>query len=100
MTAALGLIISAFSAQADTPIAALPAMISKPGTYYLTGNLISPPLSSTQPVILITGSAGSVVLDLKGFTMMLAVPYPNFFYTAINIERSNVDDPKRNDQQL
>jgi Right handed beta helix region len=90
MMATLGLIMSALSAQADTPINTLPYTISSPGTYVFTGNLTSPPIPNPQSSILITGSAGTVVLDLKGFTLMLATLYPNFGYTAINIRRSNV----------
>jgi hypothetical protein len=68
LTAALGLIMSAFTVHADIPITALPYTISSPGTYVLTGNLTSPPLQNDQSAIVITGSAGKVVLDLKGFT--------------------------------
>jgi hypothetical protein len=89
MMAALGLITSALSAQADTPITALPCIISSPGTYVLTGNLISPLLQNDQSAILITGSAGTVVLDLKGFTLG-SVPLSLAFETAINVQRSNV----------
>jgi hypothetical protein len=30
------------------------------------------------------------VLDLKGFTIMLDTVYPNFYYTGISVQRSNV----------
>src|SRR5260370_42389736 len=66
LTAALGLIMSALAAQSATiPITTVPYTISSPGTYVLTGNLTSPPLQN-QSAILITGSAGTVVLDLQG----------------------------------
>lgn len=88
IAAALALIISAAVAQAQTPISALPVVISSPGTYVLTCNLISPPVP--QSAILITGSAGAVVLDLRGFTIMLCANYPNYYYTGISVQRSNV----------
>jgi hypothetical protein len=82
--------MSALAAQSATiPITTVPYTISSPGTYVLTGNLTSPPLQN-QSAILITGSAGTVVLDLKGFTLMMGVAYPNFAYTGINIRKSNV----------
>jgi hypothetical protein len=90
LTATLGLIMSALPAQSATiPITTVPYTISSSGTYVLTGNLTSPPLQN-QSAILITGSTGTVVLDLKGFTLMMAVAYPNFAYTGINVRRSNV----------
>jgi len=62
--AALGLIMSVFGAQAQTPINALPSIINSPGTYYLTCNLTAAP---GQGGVLIT--SGKVVLDLRGFTL-------------------------------
>lgn len=49
--------------EARTPIAAAPYIISQPGSYYLTGNLVVPNGHA------ITIEANSVTLDLNGFTI-------------------------------
>jgi hypothetical protein len=84
--AMLGLIMSVFTAQAapkpkptptppipPIPISSLPFNITAPGTYALTGNLPSPPLSNQNGVVgainISPSIAGSVVVDLGGFTL-------------------------------
>ena len=71
LTAAFGLIMSALSAQsANIPISYLPFPITAPGTYVVTRNL-SFPLSATgiEAITISTAISGSVILDLKGFTL-------------------------------
>jgi hypothetical protein len=57
---------TAAAAPTSIKIWALPFTISAPGTYILTGNLTFN--SFVDPAITIT--AGSVILDLKGYTML------------------------------
>src|SRR5262245_1924237 len=78
LATALGLIISALSAQtgyaqsvatkpASIPISSLPFDISAPGNYVLTGNL-----STDAPGCIIIHTPlinGTVTVDLKGFTI-------------------------------
>jgi hypothetical protein len=77
-TAALGLIMSALTAQAaptpNIPISSLPFTISAPGTYVLTRNLTYPLISNGGltdiPAITIpTNIPGRIAVDLKGFTL-------------------------------
>jgi hypothetical protein len=86
-TAALGLIMSALTAQfANTqvvttqaaktstiPISYLPFNITAPGTYVFTGNLTSTVTEgggiNTGAVNISTAIAGRVVVDLKGYTI-------------------------------
>jgi hypothetical protein len=100
LMAALGLIMSALSAQtgytqsvttqtsksASIQIKALPFNITTPGTYVLTGNLTSSLLrSGTGPSLgainISTTVAGPVVVDLKGFT--ITGPGSNSFAVTI-----------------
>jgi Right handed beta helix region len=91
LTAALGLMTGAFTVKAATPITALPYTISSPGTYALTGNLTSPLLANDQSAILITGSAGTVVLDLKGYSLTIgSLGSDSPFITGITVQSSNV----------
>jgi len=91
LMAALGLTMRALAVQAATPITALPYIISSPGTYVLTGNLTSPLLQNDQSAILITGSAGTVVLDLKGYLLTIGPLGPvGPFITGISVQSSNV----------
>jgi nitrous oxidase accessory protein NosD len=71
LTAAFGLIMSALSAQpANIPISSLPFAITDPGTYVVTRNLSFPSSATGIAAITIsTAISGSVVLDLKGFTL-------------------------------
>ena len=52
-----------------TPISAVPFIISTPGSYYATTNLISSVSGSA-----ITIACGDVTLDLNGFTLQPAIP--------------------------
>jgi hypothetical protein len=74
--AALGLIMSAITAQAaNIQITSLPFTIGAPGTYVITGNLSftapTPPNASTYytAISVPTNLPGPVILDLKGFTL-------------------------------
>jgi len=84
LTAALGLIMSAFSAHAgqtqsvttqtakspSIKISALPYTITAPGTYVLTGNLTGSGASGYETAIYIAPTTpGPVVVDLNGFTI-------------------------------
>ena len=55
------------------PISSLPFNITAPGTYALTGNLTSPPINNQNGVFgainISPTIAGSVVVDLGGFTL-------------------------------
>jgi hypothetical protein len=80
-TAALGLIMSALTAQAantqlattqaaktsTTPISYLPFPITGPGTYKVTSNLTCP--ADETAITINSSKAGPIVLDLQGFTL-------------------------------
>ena len=66
---ALGLLMSAISAQAaDIVISAVPYNITQPGTYVLASNVVFT-AGYGNAVTINVAKAGSVVLNLKGFTI-------------------------------
>ena len=67
LSIALGFLTSALSAQAITPINALPCVINTSGTYVLTRNLTW--VAGPQGAITITPQSGPIILDLKGHTI-------------------------------
>lgn len=78
LMAALGLIMSALSAQSASPnikITYLPFNITAPGTYVLTGNMTGIPVAepfgteSFGVINIATNIPGPVIVDLKGFTI-------------------------------
>jgi hypothetical protein len=83
LTAAFGLIMSAFSAQsADIPITSLPFNITAPGSYVLTGDLTFTP-GGPGAINITAQVAGPVVVDLKGFT--ITGPTENFDVSGVLI---------------
>jgi len=68
LTAALGLVMSALTAQAapNIPISGVPFNISGPGTYVLVRNLT---YTGSGSAITISNITGPVILDFKGFTL-------------------------------
>jgi parallel beta-helix repeat protein len=94
LTAALGLIMSALSAQsANIKISSLPFNITAPGTYVLTGNLTSSVTrtsTDTGAINISTAISGSVVVDLKGFT--ITGPGSNSFGVTIGSISSGVSN--------
>jgi hypothetical protein len=83
MMAALGLIMSALTAQAanpqlattqaakasTTPILYLPYPITAPGTYVVTKNLTFSATANVAAITISTAIRGPVIVDLKGFTL-------------------------------
>ena len=91
------IIFSAFAIRAaQIPIASLPVVITKAGTYYFPTNMYMPtPTTMPQAVVAITVNAlGPVTIDMRGFT--LTGPGQQFvqgFYTnpvGITIASNNV----------
>lgn len=72
-------------ALACTPITTLPAPISQPGSYCLTGNL-----QATQPGIFMGISASDVVVDLRGYTLSCANGAINGVFTGNAATQRNV----------
>jgi hypothetical protein len=65
--AAFGLLSGLAAEAANIKITSLPLAITAPGTYVLTGNLTSP--SAGTAITIAASVTGSVVVDLKGFTL-------------------------------
>jgi hypothetical protein len=86
LTAAFGLIMSALSAQsADIKITSLPFNIAAPGTYVLTGDLTYTPGASPSAITIFTAHlGGSVIVDLKGFTITGPVSFGYGVYIGEN----------------
>jgi hypothetical protein len=81
-----------------TPISTVPMVITKPGHYYLVGNIFFNMPTPTSPSTAITVNApGPVVIDMRGFTISGSTQYDfpadNYFTvdpTGILIQSSNV----------
>src|ERR1700722_12823699 len=73
MMAALSLLSALTVQAANIKISSLPFVISAPGTYVLTGNLVcaNPEISA---ITINSPVAGSIVLDLKGYTISCITP--------------------------
>jgi hypothetical protein len=88
----LALIVGAAPARAETvnctPITGLPAVITKPGVYCFTGDLVTD-ITSDQAIIEI--SAHNVVLDLNGFKLGGLPAGPGTFAVGIfAFDRQNI----------
>jgi hypothetical protein len=55
------------SAETRTPISTVPIIITEPGSYYLTGNLVASPMGFPNAAIRI--NVPNVTLDLNGYTL-------------------------------
>lgn len=78
-----------------TPISTLPLVITKPGHYYLVGNVFFNMPTTTSPTTAITVNApGPVVIDMRGFTLegqtRYHFPEKDYFPTGILIQSNNV----------
>jgi hypothetical protein len=83
LMAAFGLITSAFSANAQFTISAVPYTITAPGTYVLSSNLTS--FVPGAAITINSRTAGRIILDLGGFTLQLN-PNNGPGYTGIAIQ--------------
>jgi parallel beta-helix repeat protein len=70
--------LPARSDEGRIPIFASPTLIAAPGKYFLTDNLMSPPIGST-----ITVAAGNVDIDLNGFTLTGSGLQPSITATGV-----------------
>jgi hypothetical protein len=78
-----------------TPISTVPVTITKPGYYYLVGNIFFTLPTITSPSAAITVNAtGPVVIDMRGFTLQgqtrYHFPTNDVFPTGIMIHSNNV----------
>jgi hypothetical protein len=82
----------------QTPVSTVPVVITKPGHYYLVGNLFfTLPTPTSPPTAITVNAPGPVVIDMRGFTLsgggMVDFPADNYFTvdpTGILIQSSNV----------
>jgi hypothetical protein len=78
-----------------TPISTVPMTITKPGHYYLVGNIFFTLPTITSPSVAITVNAtGPVVIDMRGFTLQgqtrYHFPTNDVFPTGVMIHSNNV----------
>jgi hypothetical protein len=78
-----------------TPISTLPLVITKPGYYYLVGNIFfTMPMPSSPTTAITVNATGPVVIDMRGFTLegqtRYHFPEKDYFPTGIMIQSNNV----------
>jgi hypothetical protein len=95
LMAAFSLITTIIAASgADIPIKTLPLNITFPGTYVLKGNMSYPATNNTSAITIANNITGSVLVDLKGFTIAGAAESPTGVSFGVTI--GNPDTPVTN----